>query len=231
MLAQAQGDQGLLGRIQAALRVQHRQVVVDTGLKARIRQIECFLRGIDHAGLRAQAVGPLCPVGQRIGRLLEGRLHGFFVLRSGNALVGLGHLYAGTQATPIKNGQLDLRHEAPGAIATAKQAVQFPAARTDAARERDAGEQGRPRGTDVGVHGAQVVLCRLHIRALQQHAGVQVQRHRHKCHVVGIVRGHGLRRGQQGLGHRAADQQLQGIATACGLRGIGGHIAAGRFNG
>jgi hypothetical protein len=69
LLRQAQAYQGLLRGIEAALRIQHRQIVVHAGLEASIRQIKGFLRVGHHAGLGGQPLIPLGAVGQHIRHL------------------------------------------------------------------------------------------------------------------------------------------------------------------
>ena len=225
LLGQAQANQRLLRAVEAALGIEHAQIAVHTGLKTRFGQLQRFLRGVYGAGLCAQARTPLCAVGQGVGHFAKGRLHGFFVLRQGDALVGLRYLHPGAQAPAVKNGQLDLRHKAPGAIAAGKQRIQFPAGRADAAGQGNAGKQRRTGGPDVGLHGAQLVFGGLHIRALQQHTGGQGRRPGEQSQVVGRVVHQRVGAGQQVWGQAAAQQQLQGVAAARHLRGVGRHVA------
>ena len=69
-----------------------------------------------------------------------------------------GHLDARTRAPTVENGQPDLRDEAPGGVVAAKQAIQLRAAGTHAAGQRDRGEHGRARRTDVGISCQQALL-------------------------------------------------------------------------
>ena len=153
-------------------------MAVDAGLVARRGQGLGPGGGIDQLLLRSHLLRQGLRLHQGIGDLAEAGLDRLLVLRQRDVAVGGGHAQARAQAPTLEDRQVDARDEAPDPGAAVEQAGKIVAGRAEAAGQADRGEERRARRADAGAGGQQPVLGGNHVRAPQQHLGVQARRHR-----------------------------------------------------
>ena len=169
----AQRDERLFGGEQAALGIEHFEILRDAVLVARLRQLgERALRG-DGADLRGDLFAQITAAGERIGHFTECGLHRLFIAGDRYGFTRAGDRQIALARAPIEDRQRDGRAEAPPQPLVADQIAERGRGEARLAGERDRGEEGGACGPDIGPRGAQLFLGLQDIGAVGEQIGRQ----------------------------------------------------------
>ncbi len=134
---------------------------------------------------------------QCISHLAKGRLNGFLVSGDGDVAAHLAQFQVCAPPPAIEDGQRQGRHEGPGAAAGIEQAVKIGTGRAEAAGQRNARQERRAGGPDVGIASAQLVFGGNDVRTTDQQFRRQTgpKFGQHRCFIEGCLGGQRARIG------------------------------------
>src|SRR5690606_6842929 len=127
LFRQPRGHDGLLRRVQRALRVEQYQEAVQTGFVAGFRQAMRAFGGRQQGLLGVELLGQRARQREGIGHFPETGLDGALVVGQRDVAVDLGHPQCRAQAPTLEDRQVDARDEAPAHGAAVEQARELAA--------------------------------------------------------------------------------------------------------